>query len=55
MDGLVHLPYLHAKIIVLHYFQDKSLEDIAKTLDLTLPRVHKMHYDAMARLKRHLK
>lgn len=50
-DGLTQLPFSHAQIMVLHYLQDVSFDDIAKRLGLEPKAVHAMHYEALARLR----
>ena len=55
LNGLVNLPPVHAKIVTLYYFKDMTIQAIAKKLGLPLLRVHKMHYDAIVRLKRFVK
>jgi DNA-directed RNA polymerase specialized sigma24 family protein len=52
MEGLMYLPPLHAQIILLYYFEEVSLPEIAKRLELELAVVDQMHFDALVRLKK---
>jgi DNA-directed RNA polymerase specialized sigma subunit len=49
------LPFKHAQIIVLHYFQNVPLAEVARRLKLEQAVVDQMHFDALMRLKRKTK
>jgi RNA polymerase sigma factor (sigma-70 family) len=40
------------QLIVLHYFQGYSLPDIAARLGKTMPAIYKLHFDALAELRK---
>lgn len=40
------------KLIMLHYFQGSALPDIAAALDKTVTAVYKLHFDALAELRK---
>jgi RNA polymerase sigma factor (sigma-70 family) len=51
VQGIAALPELQARLIVLHYLREKSLEDIAQILGVTAKVIDQMHYDALCRLR----
>jgi DNA-directed RNA polymerase specialized sigma24 family protein len=51
LNGLANLPAAHARIIVSLYLEEMSHEKIAENMALPRELVHKMHLDAIMRLK----
>jgi RNA polymerase sigma factor for flagellar operon FliA len=51
-ESLASLPEVQARVIVMHYYRNVPLRDIAESLKVTPSRTSQLHHEALGRLKR---
>lgn len=51
VQGISELPEREALVLSLHYEEDLTYREIAEILEISIPRAHQLHSQAVARLK----
>jgi RNA polymerase sigma factor for flagellar operon FliA len=51
LDVIINLPEKEKKVLILYYYEDLTLKEIGKVLDVTESRVSQLHTKAILRLR----
>ncbi len=51
VEAINELPENEKKVLVLYYYEDLTLKEIGKVLDVTESRISQLHTKAMTRLR----